>query len=32
VDGLSSAYVCVGPTCGPPVTRPDALIQALSAL
>ncbi|MCH8834508.1 MAG: thioredoxin domain-containing protein, partial [Proteobacteria bacterium] len=32
VDGLPSAYVCVGPTCGPPVTRPDALIQALSAL
>ncbi len=32
VDGLPSAYVCVGPTCGPPVTRPDALIQALSAV
>ncbi len=32
VDGLPSAYVCVGPTCGPPVTRPDALIRALSAL
>ena len=32
VDGLPSAYVCVGPTCGPPVTRPDALIKALSAL
>ena len=32
VDGLPSAYICVGPTCGPPVTRPDALIQALSAL
>ncbi len=32
VHGLPSAYVCVGPTCGPPVTEPDALTRALSEL
>ncbi len=29
VDGQATAYVCVGPTCSPPVTAPDALADEL---
>ncbi len=31
VDGAATAYVCVGPTCGLPITEPDALRLALEA-
>ncbi len=31
VDGKPTAYVCLGLTCGPPVTDPDALRTALEA-
>lgn len=30
-DGLPTAYVCVGVTCGPPATDPEALGRELSA-
>ncbi|MEE9194894.1 MAG: thioredoxin domain-containing protein, partial [Alphaproteobacteria bacterium] len=29
-DGVATAYVCIGQTCSPPVTDPDALIHQLS--
>ena len=29
VDGQPTAYVCIGPTCGLPITEPDHLIKAL---
>jgi uncharacterized protein YyaL (SSP411 family) len=30
IDGRATAYVCVGPVCGPPVTEPGALAAALA--
>ena len=32
VDGVSAAYVCVGPTCGLPVTDPSLLREELARL
>ncbi|HTI87904.1 MAG TPA: thioredoxin domain-containing protein [Alphaproteobacteria bacterium] len=30
IDGRPTAYICVGPVCGPPVTEPGALAAALA--
>ncbi|MEI6558536.1 MAG: thioredoxin domain-containing protein [Rhodospirillaceae bacterium] len=32
VEGRATAYLCVGPTCGPPQTEPDGLAAALAGL
>ncbi|MEO1207282.1 MAG: thioredoxin domain-containing protein [Pseudomonadota bacterium] len=32
VDGVATAYMCIGPQCSLPVTKPEALLQELRAL
>lgn len=32
INGAATAYVCVGQTCGPPITEPQSLRQTLLAL